>query len=390
MVNTTGVLFSIAISSLLILVTAATSPLVTSYLLAVYRWITLLLLIPAVCVVIQAVERRRPMAVGIMFGYGLILASGIHDILVSMWVIESDVYIATHAFLGFVLVQGYLVARRNARYAHALRTATKAAHAATLAKDQFLTAVSHEIRTPLTAISGYAQILQEELTPHSESHQHNFLQTIRDSSDRVLGLVNDLLDLAKVESGKLDLNLTAVSVNTVVADVVRQLFPLADNKGLVLTASHQDSALWVRADVLRLHQVLINLVSNAIKFTEAGGVTIHSAATSVNEQPACAIVIEDTGAGISPDFLPRLFDRFTQEARVYTDTQRGTGLGLALSSELVSGMGGDITVASEVGVGSRFTITLLRTTPPALAEKAPIASNRWNGPSLHSQPSVEL
>ncbi len=362
-INTIGTVLAMMLSSFLILLTAFTTPLVTSYILAAFRWITLVLVVLGMGVLIQAVVRRRPMADGMLFGFGLILIGGIHDVLLSMWIIESDHYLASHAFLGFILVQAFVVARRNARYAHDLRTATQAAQAAALAKNQFVTSVSHELRTPLTAISGYTQILQEEISPHSSPHQHDFLQAIRESTDRVVKLVNDLLDLAKVESGKLDLTMSTVSVDKVVADTVRQLFPLAQNKGLVLKAA-APSLLWVQADALRLRQALVNLVSNAIKFTESGSVLVSASSTVFNNQPACAIVVEDTGVGISSEFLPRLFDRFTQEMRAYTDTQRGTGLGLALSRELIWGMGGDITVETEIGTGSRFTIFLRITDPP--------------------------
>lgn len=380
MINTLWTVLAMAMSSFLILVTAFTSALTTSYILEIYRWFTLGLVILALWVVLQAVARHRPMAKGMLFGFGLILAGGIHDVLVSMWAIESDIYIASHAFLGFVLMQAFIVARRNARYAHALRTATNAAQAAALAKNQFVTAVSHELRTPLTAISGYAQILQEELPPQTPPHLYDFLQAILEGTDRVLKLVNDLLDLAKVESGKLDLTLSAVSIDQLLADIIRQLFPLAEHKGLALTTKPH-SNFWVQADALRLRQALINLVSNAIKFTEAGRVTLSVSAAVQHHKPACAIVVEDTGVGISTEFLPRLFDRFTQEMRAYTDTQRGTGLGLSLSRELIRGMGGDITVTTEIGIGSRFTITLPCVAPPAATTMAS-SSSTVNGSRL--------
>ena len=137
-----------------------------------------------------------------------------------------------------------------------------------------------------------------------------------------------------------------------------QLFPMARDKGLTLRSDFGDVDMLVMADQQRLRQVLLNLVSNAVKFTQSGEIVLTAREAELPSGAACAIMVTDTGPGISPDFIPFLFDRFTQEERLYNETQRGTGLGLTISRELVTKMGGTIEVESRLNEGSTFTLIL--------------------------------
>ena len=354
---------------------------VITHLLTAFRLITLSMVLLTPFALFQIVERRRPMARITLTAFLIVLLATVHDILLSQGVINGGIFVAPYGLMAFLLLLGYIVARRNARNAHIVRhhahilkaevdrqtkdlkQAIVASEAANVAKTQFLNAVSHEIRTPLTSIIGFTQILEEELAHKATQQDLEFVHLIRDSGDRLLRLVNDLLDLAKIETGRLDLHIRDVALESVVYDVVRQLYPMARSKTLTLTASPGIRSYTVRADAMRLHQVLLNLVTNGLKFTDQGGVTISAAPASLagaDEQgrSAVALRIADTGSGMSREFLPHVFDRFTQELRSSATAVRGTGLGLALTRELTLRMNGRIEVESELGKGSVFTVVL--------------------------------
>ncbi|HMB93983.1 MAG TPA: HAMP domain-containing sensor histidine kinase [Rhodothermales bacterium] len=257
------------------------------------------------------------------------------------------------------------------------------AQAANLAKTQFVSSVSHELRTPLTAISGYAQILLEELPDDNPMHEE-FLGIIRQSCERLKSLINDLLDMAKVESGRVELEISSIELLPVLKEITAQLLPLAETKKLQLLRPRIDmQAPTVHADPLRLRQVLINLISNAIKFTDHGcvGVYVREAVLqryqgTQHSEPAVAIEVFDTGIGISASFIDQLFEPFTQEETAYSNTQQGTGLGLSITKELVERMGGSISVESVVGEGTKFTVLLAQGIPGVLPASAPRAEEQ--------------
>jgi signal transduction histidine kinase len=257
------------------------------------------------------------------------------------------------------------------------------AQAANLAKTQFVSSVSHELRTPLTAISGYAQILLEELSGENPIHEE-FLGIIRQSCDRLKSLINDLLDMAKVESGRVELHISSIELAPVLKEVTAQLLPLAETKKIQLLRPRIDvHDAMIHADPLRLRQVLINLLSNAIKFTDKGCVGIYVRASEIDRyqgtqhsEPAIALEVFDTGIGISKAFIDQLFEPFTQEESAYSNTQQGTGLGLSITKELVERMGGAISVESVVGEGTKFTVLLALSvttseTPKTIAPSRP-------------------
>ncbi|HET8801010.1 MAG TPA: transporter substrate-binding domain-containing protein [Marinobacter sp.] len=247
------------------------------------------------------------------------------------------------------------------------------AEAASLAKSEFLANMSHEIRTPMNAVIGYSDLLSNSVT---DPQQRNYLDAIRAGSRSLLMLINDILDLSRIEAGKMRLDYSAVSVRRLLSDV-RHIFDLrAREQGITLEVSvdsRMPSAMML--DETRLRQVLFNLVGNAIKFTHDGGVTVRATARPLKPRKEgdeaargsaerqyykLVVTVKDTGIGIAQDQRDRIFDAFEQQEGQNTRRYGGTGLGLAISRKLARMMGGELEVDSEPGAGSVFTVTLPR------------------------------
>ena len=236
-----------------------------------------------------------------------------------------------------------------------LANANQALEQASLAKDRFLASMSHELRTPLNAIIGFTGTLLMRLPGPLTADQEKQLNTVQQNAQHLLALINDILDLAKIETGSIDMPLEQVECQSVIDEVAASLRPLAERKSLQLLADCPVEPIEVQANRRALSQILINLVNNAIKFTEQGSVRI----TLEQPQDRCvAIHVADTGIGMRPEDQERLFQLFTQIAHAQTRQQEGTGLGLYLSQKLASLLGGHITVQSAPGRGSTFTLTL--------------------------------
>lgn len=249
-----------------------------------------------------------------------------------------------------------------------LRKVSQASLELARAKTDFLANMSHEIRTPMNAIIGFASLLQQ--TPLALSQQQ-YLKKISQSSDNLLLLINDILDLTKVEAGKLELEDIAFDLNEQLEKLSSLFADLSEHKQLeVIIDKAANVPNWLRGDPLRLGQVLINLVNNAIKFTERGEVVI-SITLDDSSEPQICFAVKDTGIGIIPDQLSRLFDAFTQVDASTTRKYGGTGLGLSISYHLVQLMQGTITVDSSPGRGSTFTVSL----PLQIAEHKTLAPN---------------
>jgi signal transduction histidine kinase len=263
-----------------------------------------------------------------------------------------------------------------------LESARRTAEAANRAKSEFLANMSHEIRTPITAVIGFAELLRDDMARSPGLGQHvEFVDGILRNSEHLLGLISDILDMSKIESGQCSLTLEPASPFEIVESAVAMLRTNAAAKGLSLCMEPQ----WplpaaIRTDAMRLRQILINLIGNAIKFTAQGGIRVALRMLPADRDmapaggPLLEIRVIDTGIGISPEQAARLFQRFSQADSSTVRRYGGTGLGLAISKRLAQMFGGDISVESELGQGATFRVT--------------VATGKLDGvPMLDSRPS---
>jgi PAS domain S-box-containing protein len=265
-------------------------------------------------------------------------------------------YDATGAIVGTLGAVMDITERR--RIQEELVAAVDASEDATRAKSAFLANMSHELRTPLNAVIGYSEMLQEEMKDRDLAFLLPDLEKIHGSGKHLLRLINDILDLSKIEAGKMDLFPEVFQVPELVEEVANTIRPLADRNENVLRVTCAEDVRSMRADLTRLRQVLLNLVSNGLKFTEKGVVSLHVDRITVNGAPWLRFRVRDTGIGMTPEQLGKLFRAFTQADVSTTRRYGGTGLGLVISRQLCQMMGGEVTVESEVGVGSTFTVLL--------------------------------
>ena len=258
------------------------------------------------------------------------------------------------------------VARRTAELARAnaeltaivteLRTSKEAAEAASRAKSQFLANMSHEIRTPMNGVLGFLELLRND---RLSERQRTYINMALTSGESLLQLINDILDFSKIEAGKLEITVTRLDIHRLVEEVVEFFGEQAHDKGIELACHIAPSVpALIGGDSLRLRQVLVNLVGNAVKFTEKGEVVVRvSLEKEATESVTLLFEVQDTGAGISPELLSRLFHAFSQGDGATTRRYGGTGLGLTIARQLVQMMGGKIEVTSAPGEGSTFRFT---------------------------------
>ena len=252
-------------------------------------------------------------------------------------------------------VWSYRDVTERARAEAALREAKSQAEAANRAKGAFLAMMSHELRTPLNAIAGYAELMELGIHGPITPEQARAIARIQASQRHLLGLIDGVLTHAKLETGHAYYELAAVNALNAISSAEILLAPQARAKGVTLSTEScpTDVTLW--ADAEKVQQILLNLLTNAVKFTPSGG-RIYVGCCAVD--PTVRIQIRDTGVGIPAEMLDRIFEPFVQVRSELTRPSEGTGLGLAISRALARGMNGDVTVESEAGVGSTFTLVL--------------------------------
>ena len=246
-----------------------------------------------------------------------------------------------------------------------LRAATEAAEAANQAKSMFLANMSHELRTPLNAIIGYSEMLQEEAAERTWPELAiEDLGKINQAGQHLVALIKDILDIAKIEAGKMPLVVETFSVADAVADVITTVAPQMDtNSNRFEVTGTEDNLGEMHVDRTKVCQVLINLLSNAAKFTEDGEVRLEVARQALEGGDWLNFVVRDNGIGMSPEQIDKVFGEFVQAHSTTTRTYGGTGLGLAISHQFCDMLGGDISVQSELGAGSVFTVRLPASMP---------------------------
>ncbi len=301
----------------------------------------------------------------------------IHNLLEYLVLIEENLFINVTGYILFFFLQSLVLSNRAA---HSLIKAKEKAEQASVAKGQFLSTMSHELRTPLNAVIGFSELLVDT---NSAKERVEFAQNIKKSGESLLGIINNILDYSKIESNDSSLNLQTIHLPSFVEETIKTLSGLTSSKDLELGFEYKlNETEYVSIDATRLRQVLINLVGNAVKFTDKGSIKVIVAKNNLNDAPGNILFsVEDTGIGIPTDQIQKLFQEFSQLDSSINRKFGGTGLGLAISKKLVEQMGGTIWLTSAPDEGSIFFFTIaadivLKTEPLPQKESLPIPDKK--------------
>ena len=279
-----------------------------------------------------------------------------------------------------------VLAIQNARLFSEIEEKSRALQVASQHKSQFLANMSHELRTPLNAIIGLTEMLREEAEGPEFAGFTEPLERVNRAGKHLLGLINDVLDLSKIEAGRVELHEEDFDLGVLARDLVVTAQPLADKNANRLVLECASGSAPMRGDEMRLRQVLLNLLSNACKFTDNGTVTLRISGSNPGDVPGYEIRVADTGIGMTAEQLAKIFSEFTQADASTTRRYGGTGLGLAISKRLVEMMGGTIAAESAPGEGSTFSVWLPATRAQPSGQEAPETGERTEqrlrGPAL--------
>ncbi len=252
---------------------------------------------------------------------------------------------------------------------HELAAARQELHEADTLKTEFIATVSHELRTPLNSIIGFAKLLLKQKIGPLNPVQQTDVSLIYDSAQHLLGLVNDILDLSKIEAGKIRLDLDWISVEEIVVGVMASTYILIEGKPIELREEIEPNLPKVYVDRSRIRQIVINILSNAAKFTDAGCITMRIRQITKNDQHFVCFSVKDTGIGIASKDMDKVFEAFRQIDSSTARRAEGTGLGMPISYRLVTLHGGELWVESQVGHGSTFSFTIPLQPPAVLTER---------------------
>jgi signal transduction histidine kinase len=248
-----------------------------------------------------------------------------------------------------------VIAIQNARLFREIQEKSAQLEVANQHKSEFLANMSHELRTPLNAIIGFSEVLIERMFGEVNAKQADYLKDIHESGKHLLSLINDILDLSKIEAGRMDLELSTFDLPAALSNAMTLVRERAQRHGIELTLKVDKKLGAFQADERKFKQIVVNLLSNAVKFTPDGGRVAVSAKMDTTH---VEIAVKDTGVGIAPEDQAAVFEEFKQVGRDYTKKAEGTGLGLALTKRFVELHGGEVRLESALGKGSTFTITL--------------------------------
>jgi signal transduction histidine kinase len=333
-------------------------------------------------------RRLLPAAIVIPFIVAWVVAQGERAHYFDAYLASSLATVLTVIALVWISARGARVVQRTdreraqvfAREQHEREVAQQAliaAETASSAKSDFLAVMSHELRTPLTAIIGYEELLADEVTGPVSAQQAQQLSRIKASAQHLLGLIDEILTFSRLEAGRETIRLETADVNRIIEDAASLISPLAGEKKLGFAVYPLDPPRQMRVDSGKLRQILVNMMSNAVKFTSQGGITL----TTAVDAGELVVRVCDTGVGIAEDYLDRIFEPFWQVEQKATRRVGGTGLGLTVTRRLARLLGGDVTVESAPGEGTVFTATIpgvipLAATVPVEAAEPPRAAAR--------------